>query len=242
MAKNMTTNADAETETYDLVFKGELVKGVELDLAKRNIGQLFKIDAAKVEKLFSGSATVLKKGLNFEAASRYRVAIKKAGARVDLKPCGAVPPRAAGKAQFGPASESQATTSTVPSQVKPSAETIATGFSLAPAGSDLLSPAEKMQQEPVVVDTSAISVRAQQGNLLDEEEYQQVVSLPLDLDGYDLAEVGTDVLRPEERAPDVRADVDISGLSLGPVGERLAPKKAAPPPPPDVSAIHLVGE
>jgi len=241
----MTDNADTETETYDLVFRGELVKGVELDVAKRNIGQLFKIDGAKVEKLFSGSATVLKKGLNFEAASRYRVAIKKAGARVDLKPCAAAP-RVVAKAQFGPTEEEHASMPVVAApagaQIGAQIESAAGTFSLAPAGSDLLKSNEKTLQEPVVVDTSAMSVRPQQGNLLDDGEYQQVAPPPLDLNGYDLAEVGTDVLRPDERAPDVRADVDISGLSLGPVGERLAPEKAAPPPPPDVSGIHLVGE
>lgn len=69
---------------YDLVFKGDRVKGVELGAAKRNIQALFKITENKVDVLFSGNAVTLKKGLSFEAASKYRLAIKKAGAIVEL--------------------------------------------------------------------------------------------------------------------------------------------------------------
>jgi len=74
----------SDQEIFDLVFKGELVKGAELGTVKSNIGKLFKMAPEKVEALFSGKAITLKKGLDFDAANRYRVAIKKAGARVDL--------------------------------------------------------------------------------------------------------------------------------------------------------------
>ena len=87
---------------YDLVFKGDRVKGVELGAAKRNIQALFKITENKVEVLFSGNAVTLKKGLSFEAASKYRVAIKKAGAIVELvEQTAAIKKPTQGKAVFG---------------------------------------------------------------------------------------------------------------------------------------------
>ncbi len=53
----------AET-TYDIVFRGDIVLGTPLPKVKENLMRLFKIDAAKVESLFSGQAVVLKRGLD----------------------------------------------------------------------------------------------------------------------------------------------------------------------------------
>lgn len=72
------------SETYDLVFSGELVRGADPADARRKLGALFKISEAKVEVLFSGKPVTLKKSLDFATATKYRVAIKKAGCRVDL--------------------------------------------------------------------------------------------------------------------------------------------------------------
>lgn len=91
---------DFNSEKYDLVFSGQVVKGVDLAVAKKNIGQLFKLDAKKVEALFSGKKVVLKRGLNMDAAGKYRVAIKKAGALVELVMQQPVAP-SRGKAVFG---------------------------------------------------------------------------------------------------------------------------------------------
>ncbi len=54
-----------------------------------------------------------------------------------------------------------------------------------------------------------------------------------------LAPAGADVLRPEERAQPVVADVDTSGLILDAPVDRLAPEAAAPPPAPDTSHLDM---
>ena len=82
-------------ERYDLVFKGELVKTVALDQAKQNISRLFKVTGPKLDALFSGKPVILKRNIDFETASKYRVAIKKAGARVDLVESKAATPQPA---------------------------------------------------------------------------------------------------------------------------------------------------
>lgn len=243
-------------EKFDLIFKGELAKGVELAIAKKNIAQLFKINAEKVDALFSGKAVVLKRGLNADAANKYRVAIKKAGALVDLAINQPVQTR--GKASFGEVSSASSqitapgaipgtipgTQSSVPTTAAAQkevsvAEQSSSGLTIAPAGSDLLQPSERAALPEVEVNTSAISLRENDGNLLDDSEYTQQPEVDFSFDEYDLAEPGADVLKPEERKKVTAVAVDTSGLEMGNLGENLAPPKKPAPAPPDTSGISL---
>ena len=81
-------------ERFDLVFSGELVAGFDVAQVKKNIQALFRIDDAKVLVLFSGKPIALRKGLDADAANKYRVAMKKAGARVDVVLSREPPPQA----------------------------------------------------------------------------------------------------------------------------------------------------
>lgn len=248
-------------DKYDLVFKGQLVKGVELAVAKNNIASLFKINAAKVDAMFSGKPLVLKRGLDADAANKYRVAIKKAGALVDIvlvreakvsgkatfavpdsdtpvpeKPVGAIPGTIPGTS---PSSSSPATGQRNPAP-DASAATESAGLSLAPLGAEML-PATARQPDPVIsVDTSALSLRAVGGDLLDAKERQSSApEVPVSVTDFGLADVGAPVLRAEERKPVRAVDVDISGLAMDLSESNLAPPQPAPPAAPDVSGLQL---
>ena len=237
-------------EKYDLVFRGELVPGADLAQVKQNLSRLFKMDAARVEALFSGKAIVLKRGMEMDAAGAYRVAIKKAGARIDtvLSKPAAPAEAAATKAPVQPPSPEPDTSAQEPISAvqnpivskEESPQASDTGvLSLAPVGGDLLAPNEKRQQPEVEVNVSGLSIRPSGESLLDESEREIQVPLPVDLAGLDLAPAGADVLRPEERQAEITADVDLSGFSLAPPGDRLEAPKPAPPPAPDVSGLSL---
>ncbi|MGB2248851.1 MAG: hypothetical protein ACPH3N_14335 [Alcanivorax sediminis] len=71
---------------FHVVFAGQLVKGADPDTVKANLGRLFKMDAARVEKLFSGQPVVLKKDADQATAMKFRAALKQAGAECVLKP------------------------------------------------------------------------------------------------------------------------------------------------------------
>ena len=73
-----------ESEKFDLVFSGQIMPKQDLAVVKSNMANLFKISNAQVDVLFSGKKVVLKRNVDLTAANRYRVAIKKAGARVEL--------------------------------------------------------------------------------------------------------------------------------------------------------------
>lgn len=65
-----------------LVFSGEVLEGFSLDDVKRRVGQLLKLDDARVAQLFSGRRTVLKRAVAREDADRYARVLAQAGARV----------------------------------------------------------------------------------------------------------------------------------------------------------------
>ncbi len=246
-------------DLYNIVFNGELVRSCDLATAKLNLGQLFKMDAGKVEALFSGKSVTLKRNLNFETANKYRVAIKKAGARVDLMPVEEkkpVAPPSQGKAVFGervseqPPSAPADTRPVSPSQPSPplsapSPSPLASAtnedgmFSLAPAGSDVLSPSERKEVPEAHIDTSQLSVKENVGDLLEESEKRHIEELDIDLSGVDLAPPGGDLLKENEKKKVEPAAVDTSALSVAEPGARMSKPAPAPPPPPDVSGITL---
>lgn len=237
-------------EKFDLMFSGELVPGYELAQVKKNIQLLFRIDAAKTEILFSGRAIALKKGLDAETANKYRVAIKKAGARV------AVSTSEANAAKPQPAT-AEKTRPTVPPDVP-----VAPGFSgdravqspaqpvprapmevpkyeIADAGADMLPLEYRLPLPEVDIDVSALSVAPQEGNLVREGEIARPKVTPVNVPDMEVAPVGSDVLKPEERPKVSPVEVDVSGLSVAQVGERLAPQRKPAPAAPNVDHIKL---
>lgn len=279
-------------ELYNIVFKGELVRSFDLPAVKKNIGQLFKMEGPKLESLFSGKTIILKRNLNFETATKYRVAIKKAGARVDLvvveseprassndsesrapagtakplsqlqsgskleskpQPKGNVGLQAQSKTSLGKAVFGERTAAVSPDAalsglaagdsqkyvVKGQAQADTAGFSLAPAGSDVLSKSERKEHTDVEIDTSALSVKAAGGDLLESGEKRQFDVLEIDFGGIDVAPPGESLLKDEERKKVEIVTVDTSELSIADPGVRLGKPVPPPPPAPDVSNIHL---
>ncbi|MAX54593.1 MAG: hypothetical protein CL537_03615 [Alcanivoracaceae bacterium] len=71
---------------FNVVFSGQLVRGADPATVKANLGRVFKMDAARVEKLFSGQPVVLKKEADQATAMKFRAVLKQAGAECELKP------------------------------------------------------------------------------------------------------------------------------------------------------------
>lgn len=243
-------------ELFDIEFSGDVCKGVDVSVAKNNLAKLFKTSPDKIDALFSGKPVILKRNLSFDAASKYRVAIKKAGALVNLKEVAAAKPVESApkaKAVFTARDPEQAHTA-APAQTldsvsvedlagapkqEPAEPESEEGWTLAPAGADLLQSNEREKVVPVEVDISSLSVRESSGNLLDQDEYTHEAPPPVDVSGFDIAPVGADVLKPEERKKEESLDLDLSGMSVAEVGVRLGKEPPAPPPAPDVSHISL---
>ena len=64
---------------YKITMDGSLAPGVTLEFAQDNFARLFKTDVSAVKRLFSGSPTIIKRGINEAEADKYVQALFNAG-------------------------------------------------------------------------------------------------------------------------------------------------------------------
>jgi len=118
---------------YNLIFQGKIIDGASLNKVKLNIAQLFKINAAKTDTLFSGKAIIIKKNLNTESAKKYLTVLKKAGAIVK-------------------AVKIEATTSTTPPPPDTPSPALQSGNILSPGLASLVSYSKKAATDKSEID------------------------------------------------------------------------------------------
>jgi hypothetical protein len=70
--------------SFDILFSGELKPGADPAVARARIQALFKLTDEAAERLFSGRAMTVKRGLDADQAARFRSAFLEAGALVQL--------------------------------------------------------------------------------------------------------------------------------------------------------------
>lgn len=240
---------------FDIVFRGDIVLGHNIQEVKQRLGQLFKADSAKVDALFTGGAVSLKRNVDAAAAEKYKAILTKSGAQVQIRPAGSTAsakskrpvkptpasapalPTAAPTAQKAPQTlkdriEAQERARKVQAPAVPTApaeDAQTGGLSLAPVGSYLLKDREKKPQIPVNVDTSDISIKPMSGDLLEESEKPATpVATVKDAD-FDLADTGSDLLKEEERKKVEPIDVGDLVFDIAEVGsDMIDPKDKAP--------------
>lgn len=127
---------------YEIVFSGQTLPGSDLETVKANLAKLFQADAQRIELLFSGRRLVLKNNLDAPAAEKYRMALERAGARVEVVDMDALveeielaPPPAPAAQDVAPAARLKV----VPRDEYMAAfvDVEAPDFGLAPVGADL---------------------------------------------------------------------------------------------------------
>lgn len=70
---------------YNLIFKGEVEQGFDISVTKRKLASAFKASDEKVEALFSGRPTIIKKGLTFESGVKLQQQLLNIGAKTELE-------------------------------------------------------------------------------------------------------------------------------------------------------------
>ena len=186
-----------ESEKFDLVFSGQILPRQDVATVKANMAALFKVSSAQVDALFSGKAVVLKRNVDLAAANRYRVAIKKAGARVDL-------------VKAGTAAASPAKAEKVPQAAQVSA-----------------SPVEAVVAPSVAVNTAVVNASAAKVELgleavganLSDAIRTPVASVAAP--NFEVFEAGSDLLSGHERTEFVAKEVDTSAFSVRDGGGNL---------------------
>lgn len=135
---------------YEIAFSGQLLPGAKLEQVEANLTKLFQADAQRIALLFSGRRIVIKQNLDFAAAEKYRQAMERAGAQVELKPLPVdveeielAPPPATAAASTassaGKTSDAPATLKVTPRDeyMTAFADVEAPDFGIAPVGVDL---------------------------------------------------------------------------------------------------------
>lgn len=168
---------------FQVVFQGEIQAGVDADLARAAVGQLFQLSSASLERLFSGKRMVIKQGLDAASADKYRQAIERTGALCVIEPMPA--PASAPEAQQaagGQASQQPAagTSAGKGARLEPRdsfmaafSDVEAPDYPIAPPGSDLQE--QYRDYSELDIDLSALSlapVGADMGELQEERDVQ----------------------------------------------------------------------
>lgn len=151
-------------ETYNVVFTGEIIGGMDPKVAKQNFSNAFKVTGMRLDALFSGKPVILKKNIDYRDGMKFRGQLKRLGMMSSLNP-------------LGQAEEAQQP-SDLPTA--PAAETSVAAaqkddWSLAPVGSDMNQI--KDARAPVSVDISQISVAPVGADMLVEKKPVTVVDV-----------------------------------------------------------------
>lgn len=72
---------------YDLSFSGALVAETDPAWARARLRELFRLDEAGCERLFSGTPVTVKRDVDAQTAAQYQEVFRNAGAVLDLLPC-----------------------------------------------------------------------------------------------------------------------------------------------------------
>jgi len=243
-------------EKYRLVFRGEVLDGQHRAVVKRRLIESLKLNDTQAEKLFSGSAIVLKNAVDASIAAQYQTIFKKAGGRLRVHALAA--PGTADRAQTDAAREgsgndssgerSGATGSTESPQASrlprasESSDANQNADAIQAPDFDLVSVADLEKAvasiQAQTVDFSAPDYSlAELGVLLGEATEIEVMELP-DVD-FELAEPGVDLL--VERPP-VQATVELGQLDfeVAEVGATIGDVSEKPvPPAPDTSHLKI---
>ena len=226
------------SDRFTLIYRGEVNEGQHAAVVRKRLQALLKLDDGRMDRLFSGQPIALKKDVDHATAARFQAAFKKAGAVLRVS-------------RVEQAAERQAEDAAAPQT--------SDALSVLPAGSDVLSPAERSPEVHADVQTDHIKL---QGAVFATPEEPVEAGGP-DVDHISLAEpgavLGSDV--PEPELPELDVDFDLAevGADIGQAtgdetqplnldvnfdlaepGSQIGPDTTTEPPPaPDTSHITL---
>lgn len=223
------------TDNCSVIFRGDIVLGKNLVDVKQKLAQLFKVDDARIERLFTGKPVPLKANTSLAQAKKYQAILNQVGVvtaiidnsaastkKVSEKPTAkktttfSIAPIINSGANATASVETATSPKTASTKVAPT-----TVFSLAPAGSDLLD--NKQQASVAPVDTAHLSLSPQEGNIVKEDERLAPLPATIDIDSleWDIADAGEILLKESEREQIEPLDIDTDDLSISDVGSTL---------------------
>ncbi len=226
--------------TFAVVFAGKIAEGASVEQVKGNVAKLFKVEVAKVERLFSGAKVALKKGLDETTAKKYQMALAKAGALCEVVKVAAPAQKSSPAASHAkpahavsPARPEQMDTAGLTkSVVKPAPRDLG-GFASVTLDQPGAVLGEHQEVPPLQVDTGGLSLDVPGATLVEHEE---VAAPEVDTSALSVAESGAELGKEEAVAP---LQVDLSGMSMDEPGATLVEHEEIPPPQIDTSRLSV---
>ncbi|MGI1680075.1 MAG: hypothetical protein K6L75_15140 [Cellvibrionaceae bacterium] len=212
---------------YDIIFRGDVVAGNNIVEVKQRLGQLFKIEAAKVDALFTGRAVPLKRNVDLHTAEKYKAILLKAGAQVSLKDMSkAEPIKAATKVNPSSNSvDSKSSPASVPVKEKPLTlkERLAKAAKEEEALAKIQAKAEAKHQADGKDDLGQEGfVLAPVGAVLGTVKQQSPEGvIQVDTSHLSASLPEGELLAPDEKKPDIVVDIDVSDIDIAEVGADL---------------------
>lgn len=158
---------------FEVVFRGQVRPGVDIEQARSRIGQLFQVGERQLEVLFSGRRIVIKQGLDEAGAQKYRDAIKRAGALCEIVPMVDEPVSA-------PASEPASAPAPAPEPARPAAPAAAA-----------IQPRDEYMAAFRDVQAPDLPIAPLGADM--QDSYSEFTPLDIDLSAFSLAPVGSDM-------------------------------------------------
>ena len=203
------------TDTYRLVFRGEVIEGQHPAVVRKRLAMALKLDDERVLSMFTGEPVVVRKAADATTAARFQAVFKKAGARLRVFPVAseAVPDMPG--TTSGPTPADTLSTEALADQTGAgSAEWV-----ILPVGSDLLEPEERQPVVPLKVDTSHLAlVKMVAFAAAEVERERQEIEAP----HFDVLPAGARIGEPRD-VPEVLVDAN---FELAAVGARMGPDSA----------------
>ena len=236
------------SDLFNVVFRGDILPGQNLVEVKQRVGQLFKLDDAKLAAVFSGKPVVLKKDCDLATAEKIKAALTKAGAESEIKSSAAMaaapakpaaPTAAVAKPAAAPVVAAKPVTPVAPvaatkpvamptaaPAATPAVASNAAGLKVAPVG-QVLTDAERaaMRKPPVQVKTDHISLEKRASAFGAADEKPAAQKRPeIQAPNFGVAAAGADLLKPEEKRVFEEHNIDLSAFKLAEVGADMLPE------------------
>ena len=219
------------SETFSVIFRGDILPGHALPDVKARMAQLFKLDDAKLAAVFSGKPVALKKDCDGATAEKMKAVLTKAGADVEIRPNQAAPaPNPAPVAPPKPVATAPgpvpaAKPSTTPPATPPAQAAAAGALKVAPVG-QVMTEAERaaLRKPPVQVKIDHISLEKRASSFMVADDKPAASKRPeIQAPNFGVAAPGTDLLKPEEKRVFEELDIDLSAFRVAELGADLLP-------------------
>jgi hypothetical protein len=200
-----------------VVFRGDIVIGKSLPEVKQKLKKIFKVDGARIDSLFLGTPVPLKTKLSLPEAEKYKAILEQAGIVVAIESAQNDGVKSAKKPLVSetntPIKAAVLKTKKITdNSLDPSTDT----WRLAPVGSLLQDKKVARKQKEIAVNVDHLSVAAQEGNLIKDNERVKAPSPAVNADvlDWELTPYGETLLKEAEKKKLQVVEVDTTSLSV----------------------------